>query len=70
MEATGAGALNLKAFAEEMKTVTAHLLGGGMVKGRILQIDQHRAGYTVVMKDQADKITVVPYHAIQRLELG
>lgn len=70
IEATGAQSLNLKAFAEEMRTVTVHLTGGAALQGRILQMDHHQAGYTVVLKLATDKLTVVPYHAIQRIDLG
>jgi len=69
IEATGAGALNLKSVAEELRRVTVHLTGGTAIEGRILQMDHHPAGYTVVLKDTAGKLTVVPYHAIQRIEL-
>ena len=44
--------------------------GGQAVAGRILQMDSHAAGYTVVLKMQNDKLTVVPYHAIQRIDLA
>ena len=70
MEATGAQSLNLRAFAEEMRVVTVHLSGGAALQGRILQMDQHQAGFTVVIKMTNDKLTVVPYHAIQRIDLG
>ncbi len=69
LEATGAGALNLKNVAEELKRVTLHLAGGVSIEGRILQMDHHPAGYTLVVKDNGGKLTIVPYHAIQRIEL-
>jgi len=69
LEATGVGALNLKHLAEELKRVTLHLSGGVAVEGRILQMDHHPAGYTLVIKDAGGKLTVVPYHAIQRIEI-
>ena len=70
LEATGVGALNLKSMTEELRRVTLHLSGGVAVEGRILQMDHHPAGYTLVVKDGAGKLTIVPYHAIQRIELG
>jgi hypothetical protein len=69
IEATGAHTLNLKSMAEELRRVTLHLVGGQSVSGRILQMDHHAAGYTVVLKMETDKLTVVPYHAIQRIDL-
>jgi CRP-like cAMP-binding protein len=70
LEVTGAGALSLGSFAEETRVVTVHLLGGGQVRGQILQVDTRPAGVTVVIKDAQDKLSVLPYHAIQRIELG
>ena len=70
MEATGAQSLNLKAFAEELRKVTVHLVGGSALTGRILQMDHHPAGYTVVLKLETDKLSVVPYHAITRIDLA
>jgi CRP-like cAMP-binding protein len=70
IEATGAHTLNLKNLAEELRRVTLHLSGGQSVSGRILQMDHHAAGYTVVLKLENDRLTVVPYHAIQRIDLA
>ena len=70
IEATGVQALNLKAMAEELRQVTVHLTGGQSVQGRILQMDSHPAGFTVVLKLVNDKLTVIPYHAIQRIDLS
>lgn len=70
IEATGAHTLNLKNLAEELRRVTIHLAGGQHVAGRILQMDHHAAGYTVVLKMENDCLTVVPYHAIQRIDLA
>ena len=70
IEATGAHTLNLKNMAEELRRVTLHLVGGQSVAGRILQMDHHAAGYTVVLKMENERLTVVPYHAIQRIDLA
>lgn len=70
IEATGAHTLNLKSMAEELRRVTIHLSGGEPLSGRILQMDHHAAGYTVVLKLENDRLTVVPYHAIQRIDLA
>jgi hypothetical protein len=70
IEATGAHTLNLKTMAEDLRQVTLHLSGDTSVSGRILQMDHHAAGYTVVLKLEDDKLTMVPYHAIQRIDLN
>src|SRR5262249_29820140 len=59
IEATGAHTLNLKSMAEELRRVTIHLVGGTSCSGRILQMDHHAAGYTVVLKMENDRLTVV-----------
>jgi len=69
IEATGAHTLNLKTLAEELRAVTLHLVSGQQVCGRMLQMDHHAAGYTIVVKLQDDRLTVIPYHAIQRIDL-
>ena len=70
IEASGAHTLNLKSLAEELRRVTLYLGDGQKVSGRILQMDHHAAGYTVVLKLENEKLTVVPYHAIHRIDLA
>lgn len=69
IEATGAGRLNLMALSEELKPVTICLSGGITIVGRILQMDSSPAGYTLVLKEKGGKLAIVPYHAIQRIEI-
>jgi CRP-like cAMP-binding protein len=70
IEATGAGRLNLMALSEELRPVTIHMAGGIPVSGRILQMDNSAAGYTLVLKDVSGKLAIIPYHAVQRIELA
>lgn len=69
IEATGAGALNLAALSEELRPVAITLSGGTTVSGRILQMDSTAAGYTLVIKENGGKLAIIPYHAVQRIEL-
>ncbi len=69
IEATGASAFALKHLVEELRPVVLHLVGGAALTGRILQMDQAPAGHTLVLKDDAGKLSIVPYHAIQRIEV-
>ena len=55
---------------EGLRATTVHLVGGSAVTGRLLQLDQNPAGFTLVLKDEAGRLTVVPYHAIQRIEVS
>jgi CRP-like cAMP-binding protein len=70
LEATGASALSLGHLVEGLRNTTLHLTGGATVTGRLLQLDQNPAGFTLVLKDEAGRLSVVPYHAIQRIEVG
>jgi CRP-like cAMP-binding protein len=70
IEATGASAFALKHLVEELRPVVVHLGAGAPVKGRILQMDHGPAGHTLVLKDDAGRISILPYHAIQRIEVG
>jgi CRP-like cAMP-binding protein len=70
LEATGASALSLGNLVDGLRPTTVHLAGGDSISGRILQLDQNAAGFTLVVKDQAGRLAVVPYHAIQRIDVG
>lgn len=70
IEATGAGRLNLAALSEELRPVTIHLAGDIALSGHILQMDNSPAGYTLVIKNNSGKLAIIPYHAVQRIELA
>jgi sRNA-binding regulator protein Hfq len=69
IEATGASAFALKHLVEELRPVTVHLAGGAALTGQILQMDQTAAGHTLVVKGADGKLSIVPYHAIQRIDV-
>ena len=63
--------IHMKVIADTARVSRAEgTVGGQAVAGRILQMDHHAAGYTVVLKLENDRLTVVPYHAIQRIDLA
>jgi len=69
IEATGASAFALKHLVEELRPVVVHLAGGAALTGQILQLDQTPAGHTLVLKEAGGRLSIVPYHAIQRIEV-
>jgi CRP-like cAMP-binding protein len=69
IDASGATNLKLRDLIDELRPSTLHLDGGVAITGRILQMDHNAAGYTLVVQDSAGKLSIVPYHAIRRLEL-
>jgi CRP-like cAMP-binding protein len=70
LEATGASALSLGSLVEGLRTTTLHLASGDSITGRLLQLDRNPAGFTLVVKDAAGKLAIVPYHAIQRIDVS
>ena len=69
LEATGASAFALTHLVEELRPVVVHLAGGAAITGQILQMDQSPAGHTLVLKGADGALSIVPYHAIQRVEV-
>ena len=70
LEVAGASALGLRNLVEELRPLTLHLVGGASLSGRLLQMDQSAFGSTLVLKDASGRLTIVPYHAIQRIDVG
>lgn len=70
LEATGASALSLASLVEGLRPITLHLVGGTSLTGRLLQLDRNPAGFTLVLEGEAGRLTIVPYHAILRLEVA
>lgn len=64
---------NRTEFREANDTDFAYELGERSrmltVSGRILQLDNSVAGHTLVLKDSSGKLAIIPYHAVQRIEL-
>ena len=68
MDAVGAASLNLKILSEELRRVRVSLSGGGQIEGRLIQVDHHPAGYSIIIKNLAERLVFVPYHAVQCIE--
>jgi len=70
LEATGVSRLNLQKLVEGLKPVTVHLLGGGSVTGRLLDLENQAPGWALFLKDASDKISLIPYHSVVRIEVS
>jgi CRP-like cAMP-binding protein len=70
LEVAGASALGLRDLVEELRPITLRLGDGTSFSGRLLQMDQNAFGSTLVVKDASGKLSIVPYHAIQRIDVG
>lgn len=70
LEATGVSRLNLQKLVEGLRPVTVHLLGGGSITGRLVDLENQAPGWAVFLKDASDKVSLIPYHAIVRIEVS
>jgi CRP-like cAMP-binding protein len=70
MEVTGASALTLHRLVEDLRVVTIHFGGGAQVRGTFLALHHQPQGWTVVIKDEKDRVSIVPYTSIARIEVG
>ncbi len=70
MEVTGASALTLHRLVEDLRVVTIHFGGGASVKGTFLALHHQPQGWAIVVRDDAGKMSIVPYGAIARIEVG
>jgi CRP-like cAMP-binding protein len=69
LETAGLAPLHLHRMVENLRLVTIHLLGGSAVTGRLLDFEQQPAGWTLFVKDQHEKISLIPYASIVRIEI-
>ncbi|MFC1582583.1 Crp/Fnr family transcriptional regulator [Planctomycetota bacterium] len=67
LEAAGGAALNLDKIITDSVNVKVDLVDGKQVDGKILKVEQSKAGYEVTLKDIEDKLFLIPYHAITRV---
>jgi hypothetical protein len=68
LESAGGAALNLRALSEELRAVIIHLPHGETVEGRLLLVDKHAAGFSLILKGKDGKMKMVPYHSVLWME--
>ncbi len=69
LEVAGLGSLNLNRLAEDLRPVTVHLIGGATVRGRLLDLENQPPGWALFVKEPNEKISLIPYQAITRIEV-
>jgi CRP-like cAMP-binding protein len=71
MEVTGAQTMTLHRLVEDIRVVTVHF-GGGLsaLRGTLLEVHHQPQGWALVVRDEAGKVSIVPYGAIARIEVG
>lgn len=69
MEVSGARALTIQRLVEDLRVVTLWFEGGASVKGTLLAVHHQPQGWVVVVRGPDDKVSIVPYGAISRIEV-
>ena len=69
LETAGLAPLHLHRMVESLKLVTLHLQNGTSVTGRLLDFENQPWGWAMFIKDDKDKVSLVPYPAIMRIEI-
>lgn len=71
MELTGAASMTLHRLVDDLRVVTIHFMGGGpLLRATLVELHHQPQGWAMVLKDEAGKISIVPYAAVARIEVG
>lgn len=70
LETAGLGPLHLNRLVENLRLVTIYLMSGGSVTGRLLELEQQPFGWALFIKDQNEKVSLIPLSAIVRIEVA
>lgn len=70
LETAGLGPLHLNRLVENLRLVTLHLRDGSKVTGRLLDLESQPWGWAIFIKDQNEKISLVPFASIVRFEVA
>lgn len=69
IEATGTQSLNFQDLINENVNIRLELNNSRVLEGRILQLEQSDAGYELIIADETNALTLVPYHAINTVSV-
>ena len=69
IEATGTQRMNFQDFITQNVIIRLELTNSRIIEGRILQLEQSDAGYELIIADESDALTLVPYHAINTISV-
>jgi len=70
IEATGTQSMNFQDFITKNVNIRLELTNSRVLEGRILQLEQSDAGYELIVADESDTLTLVPYHAINTVSVS
>lgn len=70
LEVSGAAALNLHEVVSGRVDIEILISGGQVLRGRILKVDQSKAGHEVTLQDGEGRLHVIPYHAVLDIVVG
>ena len=69
LETAGLAPLHLHRMVENLRLVTLHLSDKSQLTGRLLDLENQPCGWALFIKDQAGKVSLVPYSSIVRIEV-
>ncbi|MEE8574911.1 MAG: cyclic nucleotide-binding domain-containing protein [Thermodesulfobacteriota bacterium] len=69
LKAIGASSLNLHLLAETFSEITATLTDGSAVTGQIIGFDNQPSGWALLIKNKEGAISLIPYHAVIKIEV-
>lgn len=70
LEVSGARGLNFHDLIDDHRTLTFGLRGGKRFTGAILRVEASMAGHEVTVKTSAGPIVIIPYHAIEYVDVA
>ena len=70
LDTAGLGPLHLTRMVENLRLVTIRLVDGSSVTGRLLELEQQPSGWVLFLKDQNEKVSLIPYASIVRIEVS
>ena len=69
LEATHLDALGLHHLAGRVRLVNVHLTTGTTIQGRAMEFSHQPSGWALIIKDEAEHVSHIPYHAVVRVEV-
>jgi CRP-like cAMP-binding protein len=70
MEMTGAASMTLHRLVDDLRVVTIHFAGGAPLRATLVELHHQPQGWAMVLKDEQGKVSIVPYAAVMRIEVG
>jgi CRP-like cAMP-binding protein len=71
MELTGATSMTLSRLVDDVRVVTVHFVGAAQpLRATLVELHHQPQGWAMILKDDKGKVSIVPYTAVARIEVG